>query len=180
MTREQFATAPGPAAISFGRMCTTEKAYASSSKAELKESNMFLKRTVASVLGAVAAFAATLRRHDNLILEDLVSEENQVTLITTFHLRDGVPLDHFVRLWTEVAHSMERRPGFVSARLYRVSRPGEAGRYIQVAHWARGSLLAAARADPEVRLVQRDVHKLLTRADRIVCKPATEEIVPSH
>lgn len=116
----------------------------------------------------------------DLILEDLTSDNSSVTLITTFQLRDGVELDHFVRLWTDVAHWMERRPGFVSARLYRVSRPGEVGRYIQVAHWSRGSLLAAARADPDVRLAQRDVHRLLTRADRMVCKPVTEEIMPSH
>lgn len=161
---------------------------------------MSFKRTVASVVGPVAAFPAALRqklfprRHiepngppcrgssldHNLILEDLTSDNTPVTLITTFQLRDGVELDHFVRLWTDVAHWMERRPGFVSARLYRVSRPGEVVRYIQVAHWSRGSLLAATRADPDVLLAQRDVHRLLTRADRVVCKPATEEVMPSH
>lgn len=106
-----------------------------------------------------------------------LSGEFPITLITTFQLRDDAAADRFVRLWTEVACLMERRPGFASARLYRASLGGEAGRYIQVAQWTRASLLAAAQADPEIRSVAQEANKLLTRADRVVCEPATETIV---
>lgn len=111
------------------------------------------------------------------MLGNSVSGDFPVTLITTFHLRDDAPGDLFVQLWTEVAHLMERRPGFASARLYRASMAGETGRYIQVAQWTRASLLAAAQADPEIRSLVREVQRLVTRADRAICEPATETIV---
>lgn len=110
--------------------------------------------------------------------EHLLSGEGPVTLVTTFRLRDGAPVDRFVDLWSEVARLMARRDGYVSSRLYRAVVGGDAGEYIHVAQWTHPALLADARSDPEIRSVERELEHLLMDRRRVLCDPVTEDIQP--
>lgn len=101
-----------------------------------------------------------------------------MTLVTTFTVRDGARTDRFIELWTEVARLMARRDGFVSSQLYRAVVGGDAGAYIHVAQWTHPALLADARADPEVRSVERGLEPLLVNRRRVLCDAATQEILP--
>lgn len=104
--------------------------------------------------------------------------EDPIALITTFQLRDDAPPEQFVRLWTDVGNLMQRRPGFVSSRLYRAAVGGLTDEYIMVAHWSSARLLATAQADPEIRSVERPLLSLLVGVRRVLCEPATNTIVP--
>lgn len=112
--------------------------------------------------------------------ERLLAGEGPVTLVTTFRVRDGAPVDRFVDLWTEVGRLMARYDGFVSSRLYRAVVGGDRGEYIHVAEWTHSALLADARSDPEVRSVERELEELLTDRRRVLCDPVTEDIVPAR
>ncbi len=110
--------------------------------------------------------------------ERLLSGEGPVTLVTTFRLRDGAPVDRFIHLWSEVARLMARRDGYVSSRLYHAVVGGDPGEYIHVTHWTHAALLANARSDPEVRSVEREIEPLLVDRRRVLCDAVTEEIGP--
>lgn len=112
--------------------------------------------------------------------EHLLSGEGPVTLVTTFRVRDGAPVDRFIELWTEVGRLMARRDGFVSSRLYHAVVGADAGEYIHVAEWAHPALLANARSDPEVRSVERELEHLLVDRRRVLCDPVTEDIRPPN
>lgn len=106
------------------------------------------------------------------VAQHLLAGEHPIALITTFQVREDAPLDHFVRAWTEVAHLMEQRPGFVSSRLYRARE--RTREHIMVAHWTCARLLAIAQADPEIRSVERSLQALLVEMRRVLCEPITE------
>lgn len=110
--------------------------------------------------------------------EHLLSGEGPVTLVTTFRVRDGAPVNRFIELWTQVGKLMARRDGFVSSRLYRAVVGGGTGEYIHVAEWTHSALLADARSDPEIRSVERELEQLVIDRRRVLCDPVTEDIVP--
>lgn len=111
--------------------------------------------------------------------EHLLSGEDPVTLVTTFRVREGAPVERFVQLWTETARLMARRDGFLYSRLYRAVVGGDSGEFIHVAQWAHPALLADARSDPEIRSVEREMEHLLVDRRRVLCEPATEEFHPA-
>lgn len=111
--------------------------------------------------------------------ERLISGEGPVTLVTTFRVREGAPVDRFIELWTEVGRLMARRDGFVSSRLYHAVVGGDAGEYIHIAEWTHAALLADARSDPEVRSVERELEHLIVDRRRVLCDAVTEDIRPS-
>ena len=110
--------------------------------------------------------------------EHLLSGEGPVTLVTTFRIREGAPVDRFIELWTEIGRLMARRDGFVSTRLFRAVVGGDSGEYIHVAEWTRSALLADARSDPEIRSLERELDHLLFDRRRVLCDAATETILP--
>ena len=114
------------------------------------------------------------------LAEHLLSGEGPVTLVTTFRLRDGAPVERFIHLWTEVARLMARRDGFLSSRLYRAVVGGDSGEYIHVAQWGHPALLADARSDPEIRSLERDLEHLLIDRRRVLCDAVTEDIQPQR
>lgn len=110
--------------------------------------------------------------------EHLLSGEGPVTLVTTFRLREGAPVDRFVELWTDIARLMARRDGYASSRLYRAVVGGDQGEYIHVAQWTHPALLADARSDPEIRSVERELEHLIIDRRRVLCDAVTEDIRP--
>lgn len=110
--------------------------------------------------------------------EHLLSGEGPVTLVTTFRVRDGAPVERFVQLWTEIARLMARRDGFVSTRLYHAVLGSDPGEYIHVAEWTHAALLADARSDPEIRSVERELERLIVDRRRVLCDAVTENIRP--
>ncbi|MBO0702873.1 MAG: hypothetical protein J2P38_08070 [Candidatus Dormibacteraeota bacterium] len=112
--------------------------------------------------------------------EHLLAGEGPVALVTTFRIREGAPVDRFIELWTEIAKLMARRDGFVSSRLYRAVVGADMGEYIHVAAWTHPALLADARADPVIRSVERELEQLLIDRRRVLCDPATQEILPEQ
>ncbi len=74
---------------------------------------------------------------------------------------------------------MARRPGFVSARLYRARSEAEPREYIQVANWSSGYLLADAQSEPDVRWIEGEVEKLVLSRRRVLCAAETDSLVPS-
>ena len=108
--------------------------------------------------------------------EHLLSGEGPVTLVTTFRVRDGAPVDRFVRLWTQIARLMARRDGFVSTRLYHAVVGADTGEYIHVAEWTHAALLADARSDPEIRSAERELEHLIVDRRRVLCDAVTERI----
>lgn len=117
----------------------------------------------------------TMSREDPLRLP---ARARPVTLITTFRLRDGVPPDQFIDLWTEIGTLMARRCGFVSARLYPASAALDPMEYIHVAHWTRADLLAIAQSDLEVRKIQEGVKQLVAFQHRVLCDAPLKDLVP--
>ena len=113
-------------------------------------------------------------------VEHLLWGQNPVTLITTFHLRDDAAPDGFVRRWNDVACLMRKQHGFVSARLNRATGGLEEGAYVQIAHWAHARCLAAAQADPEIRALEKEVHKLVMIQRRVLCESARDAEVLHH
>lgn len=110
--------------------------------------------------------------------EHLLSGEGPVTLVTTFRVRDGAPVERFIELWTEVARLMARRDGFVWSRLYRATVGGDTGEYVHVAQWSHPALLFDARSDPEIRSVERELEHLIVDRRRVLCDAVTEDIRP--
>jgi hypothetical protein len=107
-------------------------------------------------------------------VEHLFSTDRPVTLITTFHLREGASVNLFVSLWVEVGKLMVSRSGYVSSRLYRATVGDGLGEYIHVAEWTSAVLLADAQADPHIRSLHRELEPLLLSRRRTLCEPATD------
>lgn len=111
-------------------------------------------------------------------MEHLFSTDGEVTLITTFRLREGASVDRFVSLWVEVGNLMAARSGYVSSRLYRATVEDEPEEFIHIAQWTSAILLADAQADPHIRSLQREVEPLLLTRRRVLCEHAIETIQP--
>lgn len=107
-----------------------------------------------------------------------VSQDEPVTLITTFRLPDHAPVDRFVWLWTEIGRGMAGQPGFVSACLYRRAAGSARAEYIHVAHWRHVELMTNARSDPEIRRLEGEVDQLVVKRHHVICRACTEELLP--
>lgn len=102
--------------------------------------------------------------------------ELPVTIIITFRLREDASVDRFVALCTDIGNFMARRPGFISARLFR-ARGGAGFDYIQIANWTHAALLAEAQAEPGVRQIERQVESLVLFRRRVLCEASTEQLL---
>jgi heme-degrading monooxygenase HmoA len=70
-----------------------------------------------------------------------------VTMINTFTVPPGEE-DRFLQRWTERAQIMAGLPGFISSTMYRSLVDDAELRFVNVAQWASGQLLAQARTNP--------------------------------